>query len=525
MRTMKGLERRGLTTTRSRVEKAFTGELPREAFGVSSACWHCRKVRGGSKVGASSTHSKRFARFGCALAALRPSHLCALPGLPSTAWLKSETRWNASLPARIARASEIVILALCVARISLFAAPNNPSLQASGPLSHEAYVWQRAWTEPVRDAITQHASAFSGLTVLNAEVSWNDQQPQLIRVPLDYSILTNAPCPIGLALRIGPCPGSVATNDATTMFLSDAAASLIAEARSHRLAPRELQIDFDCAESKLDGYHAWVEAFCRKVAPVPVSITALPSWLERPAFKRLAVAANSYVLQVHSLQRPRALDAPFTLCDPAAARRAVERAAQIGVPFRVALPTYGYLTTFDAEGRFVGLSAEGPSKTWPAGIQLREVRANPQELAQLVQLWATNQPAAMRGIIWYRLPVADDNLNWRWPTLGAIVAGRSIRESVRVETRRVEPGLVQIGLINEGELDISSRLSLRVRWHNARLVADDGLRDFELVEGRPSTVKFQTRIQPWRLPAGEKQIIGWLRLSEDREVQIEMERL
>jgi len=203
----------------------------------------------------------------------------------------------------------------------------------------------------------------------------------------------------------------------------------------------------------------------------------------------------------------------------------VERGAQIGVPFRVALPTYGYLTAFDAGGRFVGLSAEGPSKTWPAGVQLREVRANPQELAQLVQLWATSRPAAMQGVIWYRLPVADDTLNWRWPTLGAIVAGRSIRESVRVETRRVEPGLVQISLINEGELDISSRLSLRVRWQNARLVAGDGLREFELVEGGPSTVKFQTRIQPWRLPAGEKQVIGWLRLSEDREVQIEMEEL
>ena len=84
---------------------------------------------------------------------------------------------------------------------------------------------------------------------------------------------------------------------------------------------------------------------------------------------------------------------------------------------------------------------------------------------------------------------------------------------------------MQVRLINEGELDISSRLSLRVRWQNARLVAGDGLREFELVEGGPSTVKFQTRIQPWRLPAGEKQVIGWLRLSEDREVQIEMEEL
>ena len=392
------------------------------------------------------------------------------------------------------------------------------------PLTHEAYVWQRAWTTPVRDAIAQHASRFSGLTVLSAEVSWKGKQPQVVRVPLDYTVLTNVHCPVGLAFRIGPCPVSVAADNATTVFLTDVAASLIAEARSHCLAPRELQIDFDCAESKLDGYRAWVEDFRRKVAPLPVSITALPSWLEQPAFKRLAATADGYVLQVHSLQRPRALEAPFTLCDPAAARLAVERAAQVGIPFRVALPTYGYLIAFDAGGRFVGLSAEGPSKTWPAGVQLREVRANPVELAQLVQFWATNRPAAMRGVIWYRLPVTEDTLNWRWPTLGAIVAERSPRESFRVETRRVEPGLVGISLINDGELDISSRLTIQVRWHNARFVAGDGLREFELVDGGPSTVKFRSRTEPCRLPAGVKQDIGWLRLSEDREVQIEMEK-
>ena len=418
----------------------------------------------------------------------------------------------------------VIFLALYAAGNSVSAALGTQPPQVPGPLTHEAYVWQRAWTPPVREAIAQHASRFSGLTVLSAEVSWKDKQPQVVRVPLDYTVLTNVYCPVGLAFRIGPCPASLATNDATTGFLTDVAASLIAEARSHRLAPRELQIDFDCAESKLDGYRAWVEAFRRKVAPLPVSITALPSWLDQPAFKRLAAAADGYVLQVHSLQRPRALDAPFTLCDPAAARRAVERAAQIGIPFRVALPTYGYLIAFDAGGRFVGLSAEGPSKTWPASVRLGEVRADPLELAQLVQLWATNRPAAMRGVIWYRLPVSDDILNWRWATLGAIVSERFPRESFRVETRRVEPGLVGISLINDGELDISSRLTIQVRWRNARFVAGDGQREFELVDGGPSTVKFQTKTEPCRVPAGEKQVIGWLRLSEDREVQIEMER-
>src|ERR1035438_8055275 len=115
---------------------------------------------------------------------------------------------------------------------TLFRSGNEPP-QPAGPLTHEAYVWQRAWTEPVRDAITQHASRFSGLTVLSAEVSWKDKQPQVIRVPVDYSVLTNAACPVSLALRIGPCPTSVSTNDTTIAFLADVAASIIAEAGSH----------------------------------------------------------------------------------------------------------------------------------------------------------------------------------------------------------------------------------------------------------------------------------------------------
>lgn len=429
------------------------------------------------------------------------------------------------LPAELVRPAQAALVALCTAATGLSAVPKDAPPPAESPFTHEAYVWQRLWSGGVQDAIAHHAIHFSALTVLAAEVSWKDGQPHVVRIPLDYSVLTNGLCPVGLALRIGPCPANLWTNRATTTFLASLAASLVAEARAHRLTPRELQIDFDCAEAKLDGYGAWVTAFRRKVAPVPLAVTALPSWLDQPAFRRLAAAAGEYVLQVHSLQRPRAFDAPFTLCDPAAARRAVERAAGIGVPFRVALPTYGYLTAFDTTGRFVGLSAEGPGKTWPEGIQLREVRANPIELAELVQRWAARRPAGMRGVIWYRLPVSGDSLNWRWPTLGAIVAGRSPRESLRVEPRRVEPGLVEISLVNDGELDISSRLAIKVRWHNARLVAGDGLRGFEWVDGGPSTVKFQTMTQPCGLPAGERQAVGWLRLSEDREVQIEIEKL
>lgn len=398
-------------------------------------------------------------------------------------------------------------------------------LHVSGPFPHEVYVWQRAWNEPVRNAVAQHATNFSALTVLKAEVSWKDKKPQVVRVALDYPTLTRAERPIGIALRIGPFAGPFTRNDSITDYLCNLAASLVAEARTNHLNLSELQIDFDCAESKLDGYRVWVEAIQRRVAPLSVTITALPSWLKTRAFARLAAVATNYVLQVHSVERPRSFDAPFTLCDPVAANRAVERAGRIGVPFRVALPTYGYTLAFDQMGKFIGLSAEGARPNWPTNAQLREIHSDPIELAGLVQKWTASRPAAMRGVIWYRLPVVVDNFNWRWPTLGAILDSRVPREVLRVSARRVESGLVEINLANEGELDFSSRLAVEVRWSNARLVAGDALRDFELADRSASAARLQTRSQPCRIRAGESLVLGWLRYDRDCEVQCELKKL
>jgi len=319
----------------------------------------------------------------------------------------------------------------------------QPVPHVSGRFRHEAYVWQRAWTEPVRKVVFHQATNFSALCMLKAEIAWKDKRPHVARVPLDYPFLSkviskaalptgNAELPVnqdaqqraptvGIALRIGPYSGPFTTNDPITLFLVALASSLVAEARSNHFNLGELQIDFDCAESKLYGYRVWVETIQRSVAPLPVTITALPSWLDSQGFKRLVAVATNYVLQVHSVERPKDIHASFTLCDPRAARRAVERAGRIGVPFRVALPTYGYTLAFDSSGKFIGFSAEGPRPNWPTNARLQEIRSDPIELGMLVKQWTTSRPAAMRGVIWYRLPVSTDNLNWRWPTLREII--------------------------------------------------------------------------------------------------------
>jgi hypothetical protein len=180
---------------------------------------------------------------------------------------------------------------------------------------------------------------------------------------------------------------------------------------------------------------------------------------------------------------------------------------------------------FDANGKFLGLSAEGSRPNWPTNAQLRVIDSDPIELAGLVQAWTASRPAPMRGVIWYRLPTIVDNFNWRWSTLGAILDSRVPRAVLRVSARRVESGLVEINLANEGELDISSRLAVEVRWSNARLVAGDALRDFELADRSASAARFQTRSQPSRIRAGETLVLGWLRFDRDCEVRCELKKL
>ena len=295
----------------------------------------------------------------------------------------------------------------------------------SGPLRHEVYVWQRAWLKPVRDAVSQRGTNFAVLTVLGAEISWKDRKPQLVRVPVDYETLIAMKRPVGVALRIGSFAGPFEMNDVAGLFVVVKAAALVSAGRSNQIELAELQIDFDCAESKLDEYRVWVEAIQQRVAPLPVTITTLPSWLDSRAFRRLALVATNYVLQVHSMERPVSFDASLTLCDPRAASRAVEQAGRIGVPFRVALPTYGYQLAFDTSGKYLGLSAEGPRPNWPATAQVRQVAANQNELGKLVRGWTHSRPAAMRGVIWYRLPVDGDRHNWTWRTLQRTMQGEA----------------------------------------------------------------------------------------------------
>jgi hypothetical protein len=350
---------------------------------------------------------------------------------------------------------------------------------ATIPIVQDAYIWQREWTSAVRTAVQQESPHFRRLVILAAEISPRDPVGRVTTVAPDYPAVARSVSSVGLAIRIGPLPARDAAamlpgSDQTAQICS-VCAKAIANAERCQLKVAELQVDFDCADSKLAGYAVWVGAIKRAIAPIPVVITALPSWLKEDDFEELARTAGSFVLQVHSLQQPAGPEDSMTLCDPEESRRYVDEAAGIGVPFRVALPTYGYLAGFSPDGLLLGLGADGPVPAWPPGTVLRAMRSDPQSIASMVRQWTGAPPAGMAGIIWYRLPVEGEAMNWRSVTLHAVMAGRAPAANIVVQVIRTEPALLDIYLANTGDADGPYRCSIVTTMAASDAVASEGM--------------------------------------------------
>jgi len=406
----------------------------------------------------------------------------------------------------------------------------NPPLapraaKCAGGVPQSIYVWQRAWTGAVREAVVERASHAAGVVALAVEIAWKKGRMEVAEVAWDADSLRDACAPVGLALRIGPCD-QAAMRDPGTMGALVSHARRIVELADHRgLELSELQIDFDSATSRLGDYAAWVREIAAAVRPVPVTITVLPSWMGSGAFGPLVRETAGFVLQVHSVDKARMEDDDPSLCDAERARAWIEQAAHFGVPFQVALPTYGYVALFDERGSLRGLVAEAQVAVPTAAAKAREVRSDPVAMAALMRELADSRPALMRGVIWYRLPVDGDRLNWSWPTLQRVARGETPEPRLHVQPARDGSGLIEVEARNEGDGDAEMPGAITVRWMEpARLVAADGVMGMEAERG-PAAVTFRSSADAVleRLRPGERRRLGWLRLERDMEVAIDVQ--
>ncbi|HTD14378.1 MAG TPA: DUF3142 domain-containing protein [Chthoniobacterales bacterium] len=403
--------------------------------------------------------------------------------------------------------------AIVLASFNLLGCHRSPPT-VSGPISQRGYLWQRAWNPPVMTAVREAGKRMDGVIVIGAEIVWNDSSPRTIQANIDWPTLKHAGKPIALALRVAPYPGPFSRDDSTAKYISHVATSLITDASAHGLNVSEFQLDFDCAQKKLSGYSLWVEAVRAVVHPTRFVITTLPAWLNEPAFVPLVRLTDGYVLQVHSVPVSTQGGQSFLL-NADLARQWTKKAARLGIPFSVALPTYRCLAGYDNNGKLLGVAMDSVDLAWPPGARTLEFSTDSDAAAKLVNEWLSARPAELKELIWYRVPVATDQRNWRWPTLAAVMAGRKPSHKLRSIQRGNNP--IDLSIKNVGEADKQNGVKLTVTWFGESLVALDALPGWTVANEEGHAIFTRTNGMPLELQPGAERSVGWLRFDKNVE--------
>ncbi|MCC6694487.1 MAG: DUF3142 domain-containing protein [Candidatus Hydrogenedentes bacterium] len=380
-------------------------------------------------------------------------------------------------------------------------------------LEQTYYVWQMQWTDSVREAVREASPGAAQVMVLLGEINTKNDALALTAAMPDWNALSQARARVTLVLRANVGLGnhlSVERRAKTADYLAGVLKGAQEKAQAAGVEVAGLQLDYDCPSSKLGDYRGLLDALRERHAATQLSITVLPTWLRRWEFADLVEGLSYYVLQVHSLEPPENVDSPIMLCDTSRIPGYLRKAAAVGVPFYLALPTYGYRFAFDSEGRFKALSAEGPQPAWDPSYRVKLVMTDPEEIAAVVRSVREAPPRACLGFAWFRLPVSSDELNWTWPTLQAVSQGRVPETSLHAEVRNPSGGLYEIWLANAGETRVWKAVAFDVTWEGHRLVAHDLLGGFE---GQPAPEKTSLRAVGPAPRGAEPAMVAWLRVE------------
>ncbi len=370
------------------------------------------------------------------------------------------------------------------------------------PLDVEAYVWQTAEKPAVREAMVKSEGLISRLHVRAAEIRWDGgkfvTQWFVKELPVKGA---------GLVVRIGASADRI---DWTPERIAEVAAVF---RKTADFSPSEIQCDFDCPQKRLKGYSVLLDGLQVAVGKIPIFPTALPSWLGEPEMADIVKGRAGWVLQVHSLDLPSHPEEAPVIFDPEKARAAAMKAARLGVPFRIAMATYGCEVRFGEDGKVIDVVSEDLTEPTPAVRKRGFTMADPVASAQLVANWEKDRPAGMTGIIWYRLPVEGDSRNWPWATFRLVTRGEVSVSRPALEATQGD-GARDLTVANHGAFPVRLPREIIVR---SAVVTGDGAGAYR-IERTGDGVRFLLRadVWPW-LDPGKRVAFGWLRLQENEQ--------
>lgn len=392
----------------------------------------------------------------------------------------------------------LAVLLLCVIGLSASAAKIRTT---SDPLPHDAYVWQRAWTPAVVDAVHRSADIVRSWRVLLAE---GDRSGGWTSVAIPWHDLVAAGRPVVGVIRID---GRLDEGRMPALLDKVVATASAAMRSAGPAGLAGIEIDYDCPTSKLATYTTFLAALRERLpATVALSITALPTWLGSAALGALVTPLSEVVLQVHAVDDPRR-----GLFDPEQAERWVREFGQrVGRPFRVALPAYDVRVTWRPGGGLASVESEVPLLSGSGGELLD---SRPPVLRQFLEALDRSAPTDLVGIVWFRLPVSTDRRAWSLETWRAVIAGRpTAGHAQALLVPSGHPDLWNVVLANDGAVDVG--LPRRIPLDPSCKMAD-GANGFRLVsekiDGRDGLVlegAGRGRLKSWT-----RRTIGWARCA------------
>ncbi len=382
------------------------------------------------------------------------------------------------------RLAALVLIALGLTAALL---GRQQALRLASGWDQQVYVWQRVWTPQHADALAHSRDLFGSLRVLALQVhpreGWRE-------IPADLSLLKQDSRPLWLV-----------DQEAIIQRLL----AITQRWQAAGLPVTGVEIDHDAATARLPDYQRFLQRLRQRLpAALQLGITALPAWIGSPDLPGVLQQADSSVLQVHAVLSPQQ-----GLFDGLLALRWVRQyAAVTPKPFRVALPAYGMaLLGFDTQGAQV----ESESSLRVAGNG-RELTVAPQQIADFLQTLAQQTPPRLRGIIWFRLPMAGDRRAWSLATLRAVIERRPLNVDWQVKFRPQpqQNGLYDLIIQNNGPVD--APLPQEVAIHADDCLAADAVGNYRL-ESAPQRQRF-IRISSDQLRAGQSRPLGWLRCQQ-----------
>jgi hypothetical protein len=343
-------------------------------------------------------------------------------------------------------------------------------------------------------AVEQSADLVRAWRVL---IGQTDERGVLQPVSVSWTTLAHTQRPVVLVVRI---EGQLAQWDEDALL--NQISSLFLHAQSASLSVAGIEIDHDCGTAKLSKYARFLSLVrARLERQTALSITALPTWLSSSDFDTVLAQVDEVVLQVHAVQSPR-----LGLFHPDDALQwIVTLADRSSVPFRVALPTYGARVSWREDGSLLAVESETPLLA--GGQSAAEWMAAPQEVTKLLRTLTQQPPAHFAGVVWFRLPTAEDRRTWSPETWRAVIEGRTLRDQVTVRFHPGDtPGLEHVMLVNTGAVDAALPQSISLPEH---CPLADGVNGYELE--RSSTGLMLRRQQGGLLRSRHHQVIGWVR--------------